>query len=112
MTECTYCDGMGEIERKGIVAACPLCQPSKETEWIPISEAPKGEDHAFGQVYVDLYGAGSRFTDCFYDWESGFWTMRVRYLTKSGARKTVFNCLKTNDKWFFKPLPQPPKENE
>lgn len=89
-----------------------LAEARQALECRPISEAPKGDDCIGGIVFVDLMGRHNRFPNCFYDWATGYWTMRVQYKTKAGARKTVCNALKTDDSWTFREIPTPPSVKE
>jgi len=74
--------------------------------WQPIETAPKGENYIGGSVMVDLWSGSNRYPNCFYDHESGLWTMIIRYLTKAGHRKTSFAPIKDPTHW--QPLPPPP----
>lgn len=78
------------------------------TQWQDIETAPKGDpENVFDLPEVDLFSGRVRFPNCFYDYERSQWRMRIRYLTKSGQRKTVFVGIKNPTHW--KPLPQPPE---
>ena len=77
------------------------------TEWQKIETAPKGDpENIFDKPIIDLFAGSSRYENCFFDRTTGYWTMRVRYMTKSGNRKTVFMKIKKPTHWM--PLPESP----
>ena len=81
-------------------------------QWQPIETAPKGDpDNLFDMPEVDLLLSRKvRATNCFYDHSKASWVMKVRYLTRSGSRKIVYNRVINSTHW--RPIPQPPKEEK